>query len=81
MKKEIKIKDEIFFMKNNSPKSGVVDGISKHEGKYLESYNTVDVPEGKTKIIYHISESLDSIDDMDAYSSMSDLQKAVFNTK
>ncbi len=77
-KTKFKVDEEVHYMEDNKPKSGVVTGIIMKQGKGEGIHDKFDVAEGEIEITYAISGHYYSIKEVDAFPSVESLRDSVF---
>ncbi len=82
MKNESKFKigDAIFYIENNIPKKGIIEGIVTYEGKCTSIYNSQrEVACGKNEYVYHVGQ-YSTVEEKTAFATKEDLLNTLFGT-
>ena len=73
-----KIKDEVFFMKNDKPTKNVITSIVKTEGKVELKFKTVEAGEDNVEKITYGFGAYDYIDSDKVFATKEELKESVF---
>lgn len=73
-----KIKDEVFFMKDDKPTKGVITSIVKTQGRVELKFKDVKAEEGNVEKITYGFGSYDYIDSDKVFKTKDELKESVF---
>ena len=70
--------ETVFYMSGNKMKSGIIKGISTHEGTVWSGSTKMEIPNGEKKVIYTI-ENYDTVESVNAFATADDLIRSLFS--